>query len=76
ALLVIAFLIVPAVAARPLASTPERMAILAAVVGVASVVLGLWGSLTVDVPAGPAIVLVMAAIAGISVGCAALARRT
>ncbi|AHB47614.1 membrane protein [Hyphomicrobium nitrativorans NL23] len=76
ALLVIAFLIVPAVAARPLASTPERMAILAAVVGVASVVLGLWGSLTVDVPAGPAIVLVMAAIAGVSVGSAALARRT
>ena len=75
ALLVIAFLIVPAVAARPFASTPERMVALAAAVGVTSVGLGLWGSLTVDVPAGPAIVLVMALIAGVSVGYAALARR-
>lgn len=73
ALLVIAFLIVPAVAARPFASTPERMAALAALIGVASVVAGLWGSLTVDVPAGPAIVLVMAVFAGVSV---AFARRT
>lgn len=75
ALLVIAFLIVPAVAARPLASTPERMALIAVAVGVASVAAGLWGSLTVDIPAGPAIVLVMAMIAGISVGAAALGRK-
>lgn len=76
ALLVIAFLIVPAVAARPLAATPERMALLAAAVSVASVLAGLSLSLNVDVPAGPAIVLVMALIAGVSVGSAALARRT
>lgn len=74
ALLIIAFLIVPAVAARPFAATPERMAALAALVGMASVLLGLWGSLSVDVPAGPAIVLVMALIAGLSVASASLSR--
>jgi zinc transport system permease protein len=76
ALLVIAFLIVPAVAARPLSSTPERMAILAALVAVASVLLGLGLSVNFDVPGGPAIVLVMALIAGLSVASAALGRRT
>lgn len=75
ALLIIAFLIVPAVAARPFAATPERMAALAAAIAALSVVLGLTLSLNVDVPAGPAIVLVMALIAGVSVGSAALGRR-
>ena len=76
ALLVIAFLIVPAVAARSLSSTPERMAVLAALVAVASVLLGLGLSVNFDVPGGPAIVLVMALIAGLSVASAALGRRT
>ncbi len=51
ALLVIAFLIVPAVAARPLSSTPERMAILAALIAAVSVLLGLGLSINFDVPA-------------------------
>lgn len=76
ALLVIAFLIVPAVAARPLSATPERMAILAAVIAAASVLLGIGLSTRYDVPGGPAIVLFMALIAGLSVGSAAFARRT
>lgn len=74
ALLVIAFLIVPAVAARPFSSTPERMAILAAVIGALSVVLGIALSLNFDVPGGPSIVLFMAVIAGLSVATAAFAR--
>ncbi len=65
-LLVMAFLIVPAVAARPLASTPERMAIIAAVVAMVGVVGGLLLSLMVDVPGGPSIVLTMCALAVIS----------
>lgn len=69
-LLAIAFLIVPAVAARPLATTPERMAALAAGIGVASVLLGLWASARADIPGGPAIVLVMAALAALSLGLA------
>jgi zinc transport system permease protein len=76
ALLVIAFLIVPAVAARPLSSTPERMALLAAAVAALSVIVGITLSLNFDVPGGPSIVLVMALIAGISVTSAAFARRS
>jgi zinc transport system permease protein len=76
ALLVIAFLIVPAVAARPFSATPERMAALAAAVAAVSVVLGLSLSLNFDVPGGPSIVLFMALIAAVSVASAALTRRT
>ncbi|MGE3230308.1 MAG: metal ABC transporter permease [Hyphomicrobium sp.] len=75
ALLVIAFLIVPAVAARPFSATPERMAALAAVIAAASVVLGIMLSVNFDVPGGPAIVLFMAVIAGLSVASAAIMRR-
>ena len=72
ALLAIAFLIVPAVAARPLASTAERMALLAALIAGASVATGLALSSAYDVPSGPAIVLVMS---GCAVAALVLARR-
>ena len=62
-LLAVAFLIMPAVAARPFAATPERMAVLAATIGVAGVLGGLGLSFWLDVPGGPAIVLVLAALA-------------
>lgn len=76
ALLVIAFLIVPAVAARPFSATPERMAALAAAVAAVSVLLGIGLSMRFDVPGGPSIVLFMAGIAGLSLGSAALVRRS
>jgi zinc transport system permease protein len=63
ALLAIAFLIIPAIAARPIATTPERMALIAAAIATLSVVAGLWLSVLADVPSGPAIVIVMAAFA-------------
>ncbi|MEO5336514.1 MAG: metal ABC transporter permease [Magnetospirillum sp. WYHS-4] len=56
-LLVTSLLIVPAAAARPLARTPERMAVLAALLGCGAVALGLGGSLLSDAPAGPAVVV-------------------
>jgi zinc transport system permease protein len=65
-LLVMAFLVVPAVAARPLSTTPERMAILAAGIAVLGVILGLWLSLATDVPGGPSIVIALCTIASIS----------
>lgn len=65
-LLVMAFLIVPAVAARPLATTPERMAVIAAIIAVVSVFAGLGLSLYTDAPGGPSIVLAMCAFAVIS----------
>ncbi len=65
-LLVMAFLIVPAAAARPLARTPEAMVGIAAVIGVAGVGLGLTASLLHDTPGGPSIVLAMTALALLS----------
>lgn len=65
-LLVIAFLIVPAVAARPFSSTPERMVLLTALAGVASTILGLGLSTAIDAPGGPSVVLVMAMLAAVA----------
>ncbi len=62
-LLVIAFLIVPAAAARPFARTPEQMVAISAVVAVVGVIAGLWFSSRSDAPGGPAIVLVLALLA-------------
>lgn len=74
-LLVMAFLVVPAVAARPLAATPERMVVLSALIAAASVLLGLWLSASLDSPGGPSIVLIMAAAAAISLTAAGLKAR-
>lgn len=57
-LLVTALLVMPAAAARSFARTPEAMAVLASLLGVAAVVLGLAFSVLVDAPSGPAIVCV------------------
>ena len=56
-LLITAMLIIPAAAARRFASGPEQMALLAALIGVVSVVGGLYGSLQWDTPSGPSIVV-------------------
>jgi len=74
ALLVMAFLVVPAVAARPLVETPERMAVLAALIGAASATAGLFASLAWDIPGGPAIVLAMVSLAAISLLAGARAK--
>jgi len=65
-LLAMAFLVMPAVAARPFASTPERMVALAAVIAAVGVMAGLALSLGLDLPGGPAIVLVLSVAAGAS----------
>ena len=56
-LLIVALLVIPAATARRFATTPEVMAIGATVVGVVSVVAGLFSSLQFDTPSGPSIVL-------------------
>ncbi len=56
-LLITALLIIPAAASRRFSSTPEQMAVFAALVGVASVALGLGGSFTFDTASGPSIVV-------------------
>jgi zinc transport system permease protein len=56
ALLISAMLIIPAAAARPLAATPERMAVIAAGIGALSALTGLGAAWVFDAPAGPSIV--------------------
>jgi zinc transport system permease protein len=56
-LLITALLIIPAAAARRFATSPEQMAVLAALAGALAVVLGLLGSLKWDTPSGPTIVV-------------------
>ncbi len=60
-LLIVALLLIPAAAARPFSRTPEHMAVLAAVIAVASAVVGLRLSLVLDTPPGPSIVCVSGA---------------
>ncbi len=55
-LLITAMLIIPAAAARPMSQTPERMAVYAALVGVLSILLGIYASFKLDSPTGPTIV--------------------
>ena len=57
-LLIAALLIVPASAARHFAKTPEKMAIMAALLGSLSVAGGIGASLAYDTPTGPTIVVV------------------
>lgn len=59
-LLIGAMLLIPAATARPFAATPERMAVLAAVIGASAAVAGLWVSFLMDTPTGPTIVCVLA----------------
>ncbi len=75
ALLTIAFLIMPAAAARPLSATPEQMAVFAAVFGMLAVAAGLFLSVTLDTPGGPSIVLVLAVLFGVSIFPSVLRRR-
>lgn len=73
-LLVIAFLIMPAAAARPFARTPERMAMLAAAISAFGVAAGLALSTVTDTPGGPAIVIMLSAIAFGSLAVSAMRR--
>ncbi|MEO3431365.1 metal ABC transporter permease [Pelagibius sp. CAU 1746] len=56
-LLITSLLVIPAATARRFAGGPERMALLAAGLGVLAVALGLFGSLQFDTPSGPSVVV-------------------
>ena len=66
ALLITAFLIIPAATARRFTSTPEGMAAVAIVIGCASSAFGLWGAYIFDWPAGPSMVAMAAVFFGLS----------
>ncbi|WP_340119430.1 metal ABC transporter permease [Pelagibius sp. 7325] len=56
-LLITSLLVIPAATARRFAGGPERMAFLAAGIGALAVALGLFGSLELDTPSGPSVVV-------------------
>ncbi|MEJ2031792.1 MAG: metal ABC transporter permease [Deltaproteobacteria bacterium] len=60
--LISAFLVIPAAAARLLVHKFSTMTWLSILFGLSSTVIGLWGSYLLDVPSGATIVLVQAAI--------------
>lgn len=62
ALLIAALLIIPAAAARPIARTPESMAVLAAVIAACAAIGGLLISFAMNTPTGPTIVALGAGI--------------
>lgn len=68
-MLITALLIIPAAAARRLTRSPEAMAVVAAAIGVFSVVGGLAGSVVLDLPAGPAVVVVAAMAFFLTLAC-------
>ena len=74
-LLVVALLIIPAAAARPLSRTPEQMAGVATLLGMVSVAAGLAGSAGFDTPAGPSIVLAALILFVLGVSLPALKRK-
>lgn len=65
-LLIVALLIIPAATARKFAISPESMAAIAAVIGIASVISGLGASLYWDTPAGPSMVVVLLILFAVS----------
>ena len=56
-LLITSLLIIPAAAARQLANSPEKMAIISSLLAVWSVAIGVYSSLYLDTPSGPSIVV-------------------
>ncbi|MEQ9607000.1 MAG: metal ABC transporter permease [Kiloniellaceae bacterium] len=70
-LLITSLLVIPAATARRFAGGPEQMALFAAGIGALAVALGLFGSLELDTPSGPsvvvaALVLFLASFAGLA----------
>lgn len=61
-LLITSLLIIPAATARRLSTSPEQMALIAALLGALAVTGGLFGSLSWDTPTGPTIVVAALAI--------------
>jgi zinc transport system permease protein len=56
-LLITSLLIIPAATARRISLSPEQMMLVSSIIGVFAVVLGLTGSLNLDTPSGPSIVV-------------------
>jgi zinc transport system permease protein len=74
-LLITSMLIIPAATARQLVTTPENMAIWAAILGLLAVLGGISGSIEFDTPSGPSIVTAAAVMFALFSVIGALRRR-
>ncbi len=61
-LLITSMLIIPAATARQLVRSPEAMAVVSSILGIAAVIIGIYGSIKLDTPSGPSIVAAAAII--------------
>ncbi len=61
-LLIVALLLIPAATARRFSTSPERMAVAAAIIGIVAVLGGLLASARFDTPSGPSIVVIALAL--------------
>jgi zinc transport system permease protein len=73
--LIAAFLVIPAAAARLLTRTFRAMTLASISLGATSVLVGMWASYLVDIPSGATIVLVQAALFAAAMVMAAVVRR-
>ena len=65
-LLITAMLIIPAATARRLVNSPEIMVVVSTLIGIFSVIIGIYISVETDIPSGPSIVVVTAVLFFIS----------
>ena len=61
-LLITSMLIIPAAAARQIARSPGKMAIVSGLLGIISILVGVYLSIIADIPTGPSIIFVLTAI--------------
>ncbi|MEM7619084.1 MAG: metal ABC transporter permease [Pseudomonadota bacterium] len=61
-LLITSMLIIPAATARQITRSPEAMAVGASSLGIASVIIGIYGSVEFDTPTGPSIIVTCAVL--------------
>tara|TARA_B100001996_G_scaffold381602_1_gene371361 strand:- start:588 stop:1289 length:702 start_codon:yes stop_codon:yes gene_type:complete len=74
-LLITAMLIIPAATSRRLVNSPEVMALVATLIGIFSVIFGIFLSVEIDAPSGPSIVVVSAVLFFLSPILATLLKR-
>lgn len=74
-LLIASLLVIPPAAARPMARTPEAMAMGAALIGAIASLGGLWAAYLFDTPTGPSIVCTAAALFLLTTAAGALRHR-
>ena len=68
-------LIIPAATSRRLVNSPEVMALVATLIGIFSVIFGIFLSVEIDAPSGPSIVVVSAVLFFLSPILATLLKR-